>query len=92
MKRKHKTRQKERLLVGIVILKSCYAFACKILLFTILAFLCKYYETAYNIFLVFVGKMRLDSDLFVTNACEMTLKKEFHVNLFYVLYMHIDSC
>ena len=25
--------------------------------------------------------MMLDSDLFVTNACEMMLKKAFHVNL-----------
>ena len=33
----------------------------------------------------------LDSDLFVTNACEMMLKKIISCQLGYVLYMHTDS-
>ena len=33
--------------------------------------------------------MMLDSDLFVTSACEMMLKKAFHVNLF-MFYTYLE--
>ena len=86
MKRKHKSRKKEKFLVGIVILKSCYAFACTILLYSRLALFWKYYESACKILLVIVRKRMLDSDLVVTNACEMMLKKEINVNV--VMFIH----